>query len=251
MKRFIKKSSLLSLFAILTIGVTSCSDNSDEESELSSPPTVTIISPKDSIPLSDKVIVEVLFTDNSGLVSTEISLGNIDQGNLVYHYSQRGLSGLSDDLSFQADIPTTVDAQGENYILVKCLDEDGNETFVEGIFYLQDNDLLAPQINILGPQGILTNDASTSMSVSYDVSDDKGLDSLNISFIESFSNGTLGTVLISKSVNFNGQLNAMGTEFILGDPNLQVSTAYKVKATLFDQAGNSSELILPTVYFVF
>jgi hypothetical protein len=43
----------------------------------------------------------------------------------------------------------------------------------------------------------------------------------------------------------------MGTKFILGDPNLQVSTAYKVKATLFDQAGNSSELILPTVYFVF
>lgn len=72
---------------------------------------------------------------------------------MVYHYSQRGLNGRSDDLIFDAEVPAVVDARGENYIIVEVLDEDGNETFVEGKFYFLAEDTQDPTINSITHQG--------------------------------------------------------------------------------------------------
>jgi len=238
---------LTSLFIVLTITLNSCGAGGDDER--TSAPTVNIIRPQDTLNLSDKVPVEILFSDNSGLVSAEITIGNADQGNLVYHFSRRGLSGLNDNLSFEAIIPPAIDAEGKNYIIIKCYDEDGNETFIEGTFYLQENDDIQPVIHMIQPQGILTPDPQTSMSVFYDVTDETGLDSLRVSLISSVS-GNLGNEIASKALKFNGEQNAVGNFFFIGNSNYQTGSKYKVKAQLFDQFGNLSEILLPNEYTI-
>ncbi|MGK0407307.1 MAG: hypothetical protein ACJAZH_001126 [Roseivirga sp.] len=60
-------------------------DNNDEESKLAEPSGTTILSPKDSLRLNDKLRGDIPFNGNRHLVFTEMRLGNVDQGNLVDH----------------------------------------------------------------------------------------------------------------------------------------------------------------------
>lgn len=239
---------LYPIILTLIIGLYSCGGSGDEER--ASPPSLSILSPKDTLSLTDKVPIEILFSDNSGLVSAEISLGNVNLGNLVYHYSQRGLNGLSDQLKFDAEIPTTVNAEGENYILIKCYDEDGNETFIEGAFYLVNNDLNPPSINAIIHQGILTRDPQSAMSVAYDISDDKGLASLTIAFEETSNGSTIGNTIVSQTINFNGELNSQSFTYFAGSPGYPSGASYKILARAYDQEGNMSEYLSPNEFTI-
>jgi hypothetical protein len=210
--------ALKGVLLALSLGLYSCGGSGDEER--STAPTLAILSPADTLSLSNnKVPVEILFSDNSGLVSTKITIGNADQGNLVYHFSPRGLIGLNDKLSFNADIPPLIDASRENYIIVQCFNEDGNETFVEQTFYFLNQDNSAPIINTIKHQGILTRDPQSSMSIAYDLSDDQGLASLHIYFVESQNGDPLGDTIVAEGVKLNGEKNRQGIAYLRGSPN--------------------------------
>tara|TARA_R110002050_G_scaffold107485_1_gene217919 strand:- start:1078 stop:1833 length:756 start_codon:yes stop_codon:yes gene_type:complete len=249
MKPFYTSLALKGLLLTLSLGLYSCGGSGDEER--STAPTITILSPADSLSLgNNKVPVEILFSDNSGLVSTEITIGNTDLGNLVYHYSQRGLSGLNDNLQFEAEIPPTINAVGENYIIVQCFDEDGNETFIEGTFYILSPDNTAPIIKTIAHQGILTRDPQSSMSIAYDLSDDQGLDSLYLYFVESENGNLIGDTIVGQGLKFNGEKDLQGLAYFSGNSNYPRGISYKVLAEAFDLAGNSREYISPGEYSI-
>ena len=249
MKPFYNSFALKALLLALCLSLYSCGSSGDEER--STAPTVTILSPADTLSLSNnKVPVEILFSDNSGLVSTEISIGNADLGNLVYHYSLRGLSGMNDDLQFDADIAPTINPVGENYIIVKCFDEDGNETFVEQTFYFLNQDNSAPTINTIAHQGILTRDPQSAMSIAYDLSDDQGLDSLYIYFMKSQNGNLLGDTIVAQGIKLNGEKQRQGIAYFTGSPNYPGGSSYKVLAKAFDLTGNSRQYISPGEYSI-
>jgi len=200
--------------------------------------------------LSDKVPVEILFNDNSGLISTEITIGNVDQGNLVYHYSQRGLSGTSDNLSFDADVPPVVDASGENYIIVEVIDEDGNETFVEGSFYFLSEDVENPTINSISHQGVLSTNPQNSMSIDYNLSDNQGLERLEILFMESFNGNLTGDTIFMRTTALSAAKNIQGSELISGSSSYPNGIDYKVLAKATDLAGNSAIYLSTNEYTV-
>ncbi len=248
MKLITTNFAFLGLVLTLSLSLSSCGNSDDDER--SAAPTVSIISPKDTLILSDKVTVELLFNDNSGLVSTEITLGNADQGNLVYHYSQRGLNGLSDDLSFEAEIPSVVDATGNNYIIIEVLDEDGNETFVEGKFYFLPEDSQDPTISNIIHQGVLTRDPQSSMSLAYSLSDNQALDSLYLMFLETSNGNFTGDTIWHRGLALNGQKEVQGLEYIPGSLNYFSGANYRVYAKAIDQVGNSKTYISPNEYTV-
>jgi hypothetical protein len=239
---------LLASTLFLSLFLGSCGGSGDDERSLA--PTLTILSPKDTLLLSDKVPVEILFNDNSGLVSTEITIGNVDQGNLVYHYSQRGLSGTSDDLSFDADVPPVVEASGENYIIVEVIDEDGNETFVEGSFFILSEDVQDPIINSIMHQGTLSTDPQNSMSVDYSLSDNQGLENLELLFMESFNGNLTGDTIFMRNVALNGIKSIQGSESVTGSPSYPNGIDYKVLAKVTDLAGNSAIYLSTNEYTV-
>tara|TARA_R110001592_G_scaffold219477_1_gene473790 strand:- start:191471 stop:192226 length:756 start_codon:yes stop_codon:yes gene_type:complete len=249
MKTLHSSLALKGLLLALSLSLYSCGGSGDDER--TSAPSITILSPADSLNLSNnKVPVEILFSDNSGLVSTEITIGNTDLGNIVYHYSQRGLSGLNDNLQFEAAIPPTINAAGENYIIVQCFDEDGNETFVEQTFYFLNQDNSAPIINTIAHQGILTRDPQASMSIAYDLRDDQGLDSLYIYFMKSQNGNLLGDTLVAQGIKLNGEKNRQGIAYFTGSPSYPGGSSYKVLAKAFDLGGNSRQYISPAEYSI-
>ncbi len=233
----------LSLSALLI----SCGSTSDESRGIK--PEITVIDPVDSLDLNQPIPVKILYSDNLGLTYTEISLGSQTAGNVAYHYSQRGLNGTSDEIEFSVEVPLGVDASGENYILIKCRDEDDNEAVLEEPFYLVDLDGEAPQITNLSANGALTTDPNTAFEVSYTLSDNKALAQLDLS-LRAWDGSNLGASIISTSIDLQGQSSAASFWTVPGSSNYNSGQEFKIEAYLSDAAGNSSSLVSTAVYTI-
>lgn len=240
-----KTRFLLASLAALSLSLGSCGVGGTEENPS---PIISIISPSDTLNLSDSIDVYIVYSDDSGLTFTEVSLGTESGGNTVYHFSQRGISGMNDELRFQALVPSTLNITGRNYILVKAGDEDGQESILEQSFVVLDSDVEKPQILDAQTNGVLSQNPSVLFEVSYVLQDNKALDELKIRLIE--WNGTLGSDIYSHSIDLTGQSNAASFHAIPGSSTYQAGTSFKVKLEVKDAAGNSSEWLLPDLYNV-
>tara|TARA_B100001115_G_C15846902_1_gene427309 strand:+ start:3142 stop:3873 length:732 start_codon:yes stop_codon:yes gene_type:complete len=240
-----KTRFLLASLAGLSLGLSSCGVGGTEENPS---PIISIISPSDTLNLSDSIDVHIVYSDDSGLTFTEVTLGTETGGNTVYHFSQRGISGMNDELRFQALVPSTLNITGRNYILVKAGDEDGQESILEQSFVVQDPDTEKPQILDAQTNGVLSQNPSVLFEISYVLQDNKALDELKIRLIE--WNGSLGSDIYSHSIDLAGQSNASSFHAIPGSSSYQAGTSFKVKLEVKDAAGNSSEWLLPDLYNV-
>lgn len=238
----------LSLLAVGLGFLISC--GAAEESPEVFLPKITIVSPVDTLGLSDSVSVRVLYSDDTGLIFTEISLGTQSGGNLVYHSSQRGLAGTSDEIAFKALVPSVVNILGENYILVKAKDEDGNEAIVEEAFFVEIRDNTPPLVLNSGVLGVLTQDPSTAFEVAYQFSDNVALKEAEISLIK-WDNNTAGDLMVSQTVPLQGQMNAAGTALFPGSSSYSLGQDFRIKIVLRDQAGNSLEHYVVGTYKVY
>ncbi len=131
--KFFSIQSVLSLFALFVV-LSSC----DKKQESVTKPQVTIVSPKGAVSADGTVAIEISFSDDNGLQEAEVRLGNLSTPGDVYHTLQKGLNGTSDNLKYTATIPQGVNVVGTNYIYVKCIDVDGNETVKDEDFEIED-----------------------------------------------------------------------------------------------------------------
>ncbi len=240
-----KSRFLLASLAVLSLSLSSCGVGGTEENPS---PIISIISPSDTLNLSDSIEVHIVYSDDSGLTFTEVTLGTESGGNTVYHFSQRGLSGLNDELRFNAIVPDALNIVGRNYILVKAGDEDGQESILEQSFVVQDTDLEKPQILRAQTNGVLSQNPNVLFEVSSILQDNKALGELKIRLIE--WNGSLGSDIYSHSIDLGGQSSTSSSHAIPGSSSYQAGTSFKVKLELKDAAGNSSEYLLPDLYNV-
>lgn len=238
------------LAALLLLVLAACSGE-DSESGDGSPekPQITIVNPIDTINLSDSISVKVLYSDNTGLLFTEISLGTESGGNTVYHSSQRGLSGLDDELYFKALVPPIIDITGRNYILVKCEDEDGNQTISEKRFELINPDNNPPQFKNVYSNGVLSRNPNTVFEVAYEVEDDQALDRIEISF-RAWDGQNLGAEFDGSSVALNGVTSYNNIWIAFGDPSYVPGDQFRVELKLYDKAGNESQMLLNPIYSI-
>lgn len=236
----------ISLFLGLGLILSACggSDAGDGQAQK---PVITIVNPSDTINLADSVAVKVLYSDDTGLIFTELSLGTESGGNTGYHSSQRGLSGLNDELEFKALVPAVIDITGSNYILVKCRDEDGNESIAEKSFMVVNPDNVAPVFKNVYSNGFLTRNPNTAFEIVYTVEDDKGLDRIEFSF-RNWDGQNLGTEFEGGSIAINGQTSYANVWVALGDPSYVSGTPFKVELKLYDLAGNESRMVMSPVY---
>lgn len=243
-----KYNALLKLSLFLGFGLmVSCGGAEDNAEE--SLPKITIVSPSDTIGLSDSIAVRILYNDNTGLIFTDISLGTQSGGNLVYHNSQRGLAGTSDEIEFKAIVPSVVGILGENYILVKAKDEDGNEAVKEQSFFVEVVDNTPPVVVNSGVLGFLSQDPNTAFEVAYQLSDDNALKEVEISLLK-WANNTPGDLLASQTISLQGQAFASGTALFPGSTSYSSGQDFRIKFILRDQAGNSVVHYVVGVYTV-
>lgn len=219
----------------------------DQEAEL---PQIQIVNPLDTVELADSIAVRIVYSDNTGLIFTEVTLGTQSGGNTVYHSSQRGLAGLSDELEFKALVPSVIDIRGTNYILVKCRDEDGNEQIKEKTFLVRALDVTPPQIIDTNITGVLTTDPNVVFEVSYNLSDNQGLNLLEVDLLD-WTSGTQGAIMKSTSKNLEGSLNAQGFIPIHGNPSFSSVQKFRVRFRVTDNAGNLTEAFFPRVFEVY
>jgi hypothetical protein len=239
------KPNITYLFSVvaLALSLSSCGgsdgDSDNQQSEL---PQIQIVYPLDTVNLSDSIDVKVVYSDNSGLTFTELSLGTQSGGNTVYHNSQRGLAGLNDELEFQVAVPNPVvlDIKGTNYILVKCRDEDGNEQIKEKTFIVRQVDTEAPQVLNSGALGVLSSDPNVAFEVAYQLSDNIALDRMELSLIE-WNNNSAGNLMYQTTVDLGGAQSKSGIELIPGQASFVTGQDFRVRLLVFDKAGNRTD----------
>lgn len=236
----------LSLFIL-----SACGDDSDDSATdpTSLKPEITIVEPLDTISLGDSVAVKVLYSDNSGLSFTEITLGTESGGNTVYHSSQRGLSGLNDELEFRALVPAVINITGSNYILVKCTDEDGNQSIAEKPFVVINPDNVPPQFQNVYHNGFLTRSPNTAFEIVYSLTDDKGLGYIDFSF-RAWDGSNLGAEFDGGTIQMNGVTSYSNVWVALGSPSYISGTAFKVELKAYDVAGNETRYLMPPVFYI-
>lgn len=224
------RRSFLLLASVLI--ATSCESGNDQDQNTD--PKITVVQPVDSFGHEEAIPVDLRFTDDRALESAEITLGTQTGGNIAYHYSMRGLSGTSDDLSFTVDIPFTINAIGENYILVKSKDADGNETLIDEPFTIYLKDDIKPTVDVLNVNGVLTNSPSVLFEVYFQVSDNLQLSEANVE-LETSSGAILATKTFTSSVSQMAKTAAFP-----GNGNYQTGTEFRAKVSVTDQAGNQA-----------
>ncbi|MGB0979608.1 MAG: hypothetical protein ACPGVV_09440 [Croceimicrobium sp.] len=234
----------LSLFMLSACG----DDSSDDATDPTSiKPEITIVEPLDTISLGDSVAVKILYSDNSGLSFTEVTLGTESGGNTVYHSSQRGLSGLNDELEFRALVPAVINITGSNYILVKCEDEDGNQSIAEKPFVVINPDNVPPQFQNVYHNGFLSRSPNTAFEIVYSLTDDKGLGRIEFS-LRAWDGANLGAEFDGGTIQMNGVTSYSNVYVALGNPSYTVGAAFKVEIKAYDLAGNETRYLMPPVF---
>lgn len=124
------KTKILASFAVLTLLLSACGGY-DEDADLK--PEITIINPVDTFALG-KFPLHLRFTDNSGLVFTDISLS---KNGVVYYQERMSISGVQAQIYDSINPGTDSLLRGEHLLRVSCEDLNGNETLADTLFYLQ------------------------------------------------------------------------------------------------------------------
>lgn len=110
-----------------------CGSTSDESRSIL--PEISIVSPSDTLSQQMPIPVEVLVSDNNGLLYTEIRLQK--PGDTLYYENTFSLSGQSKKIAFEIDTPLGQRMLGEHLIEILCVDEDGNRALRDTSFFLR------------------------------------------------------------------------------------------------------------------
>lgn len=213
-----------------------------EEEPQNQAPVISLIQPVDTFGQNEDIPVELLFTDDSGLELVQITLGTQTGGNQGYHFSERGLSGTNDELSFNVSIPPNFDAVGENYILVKCRDQDGAESILDQSFHIVFKDNQAPSLDGYGAFGFLSSDPAIVFEINYTVSDNEALDRIEAR-LKDFNNG--GAIFATETAVLSGK-TAQGSLVFYGGSRFQVGQSFSLELVVFDKAGNQTSFTFPS-----
>ena len=238
---------LSALFGLLFLS-TGCSEEGNDDQTQDQKPQITIISPADTIALSDSVSVQILYSDDNELSVTEVSIGTQSGGNTVYHASQRGLSGQQDELVFRAYVPPILNIRGDNYILVKCTDAAGNETIKEQDFYVKDSDNIPPSFGTVYDNGFLSTSSGVVFEIAYEVQDNKALDRVEVRLL-AWDGQNTGAELDMQSQTLSGT-NYNGLASFDGKSSYTSGQEYKVELQVYDEAGNRSTLLMSNVFYI-
>lgn len=234
---------LLFLVGLFFVAV-SCSDEGDTDQDQK--PSINILSPSDTVQLSDSISVQIVYSDDNELSVTEVSLGTQSGGNTVYHASQRGLSGSQDELVFKAFVPSVLDIRGDNYILVKCSDAAGNETIKEQEFFVKDPDETAPTFGNVYDNGFLTTSPGVVFEIAYEVFDNKALDRIEVRLLAWDGQNTGAELdLITNSLSGTSY---SGLAAFDSKSSYSAGQQYKVELKVYDEAGNRTTLLMSGVF---
>lgn len=224
------------IFSILLLGA--CGDDGAPDQDVA--PSVTIIKPVRDVKAGEKIPIELEFADDKGLQHVEVSLGSNVSAGAPYFYTQRGIAGVSDNLSIMVDPPAGVDILGSNYILITCRDKAGNSTVVDENFNVVDAN--PPTGNFVYNDTVATADTTSRIEVVYHATDQEGVEKVVLEMWNVDAQGNKIKLFDSVTHQANGSTNFLKQHFFKGKTNYMAGELFNFFIRVHDESGNVIEV---------
>ncbi len=230
----------LNFFAILitTVLLSACGDDGAPGQDVA--PSVTIIKPVKDVKAGEKIPIELEFADDKGLKHVEVSLGSNVSAGAPYFYTQRGISGVKDNLTIMVDPPTGVDILGSNYILITCRDKAGNSTVVDENFNVVDAN--PPTGNFVYNDTVATADTTSRIEVVYHTTDAEGLEKVVLEMWNVDAQGSKIKLFDSVTHQASGSTNFLKQHFFKGKTSYKTGELFNFTIRVYDESGNVIEV---------
>ncbi|GEM_PF-6912068 len=143
-------------------------------------PVVSILEPLENIELSREIELSIDLSDDVGLSTATIVVSADALSGSGYYSTTRALSGTEESLELTAELPE-VDMIGDHYILVTCVDVEGNETTEGKDFTVSDTE--GPEVaDSSNPSSVPYESGYPSLSFSVEFQDPGGVASFEFEF---------------------------------------------------------------------
>lgn len=213
----------------------------DSTDTASARPTITILQPIAQIEADgNQIKLEIDFTDPGELISAIITLQSTTLSGAVYFTQERGLSGKSDKLTLNANLPK-LNSLGDHLLVVRAKNGKNKEKVVNLDFKLTDS--TKPIVKLNNFYADLSQNPGTPHSkFDYTASDNYGIKSILKEIIQTDANGKEFHSLYSKTHDFpESGLTLTHTDDKEIDPvSSSFGYYYKGKLTVTDVAGNQT-----------
>ncbi len=220
------------IFSLLMLSA--CGDNNAPEEDVA--PSVTILKPVKDVKTGEKIPIELTFADDKGLKHVEVSLGSNVSAGAPYFYTQRGISGVKDNLSIMVDPPAGVDILGSNYILITCRDKGGNSTVVDENFNVVDAN--PPTGNFIYNDTVASADTTSRLEVVYKAEDSEGLDKIVLEMWNVDTQGNKIKIFNSVTHDAAGATSLTKQHFFKGKDSYKVGELFNFLIRIYDESGN-------------
>ncbi len=230
----------LNFFAVLfsLFILSSCGDDGAPDQDVA--PSITIIKPVKDVKAGEKIPIELEFADDKGLQHVEVSLGSNVSAGAPFFYTQRGISGIKDNLSIMVDPPAGVDILGSNYILITCRDRGGNVTVADENFNVVDANV--PTANFIYNDTVASADTASRIEVVYKAEDTEGLDKVVLEMWNIDAQGNKIKLFDSITHDAGGSTSFTKQHFFKGKTTYKTGDLFTFLIRVYDESGNVIEV---------